>query len=198
MPHMRSQSSSEESLKQRGLVLTKQYDRKIPVNSSSDDSKTYVAKALSRKRKVSSKHICITPDRTNSKKAQSGLDTRVYAQTSKIKNGHSKVMCTEGHAESSGAGKVHVCTYCLKRFKKKSSITSHIRVHTNERPYPCPYCPRRFKHVSNLTCHEQMHTGNWRFKCNLCLKGYPRKDRLLKHMKTVHPFPIKTMWFQGY
>lgn len=36
-------------------------------------------------------------------------------------------------------------------------MTSHIRVHTKEKPFPCPYCPLRFTQKGNLRTHMTTH-----------------------------------------
>eukprot|EP00466_Bigelowiella_natans_P010053 jgi/Bigna1/80085/fgenesh1_pg.67_\ len=76
----------------------------------------------------------------------------------------------------------------------KSSWRRHLDPHATKdislkrsKRFECGYCGKLFNHQSNLNTHTQRHTGNWRFKCTLCEKGYPRKDRLLRHFKNKHP-----------
>lgn len=46
-----------------------------------------------------------------------------------------------------------MCPYCKKGCAKPSVLQKHIRIHTNERPYPCEPCGLEFKTKSNLYKH---------------------------------------------
>jgi len=50
------------------------------------------------------------------------------------------------------------CIYCDKQFHSKKDVKSHMRVHTEERPYSChnAACRKRFKTSSNLRRHEKI------------------------------------------
>ncbi|XP_047492369.1 longitudinals lacking protein, isoforms H/M/V-like isoform X15 [Penaeus chinensis] len=53
--------------------------------------------------------------------------------------------------------KMHHCPYCPYTTRKKTHMTSHIRVHTREKPFPCPYCSLRFTQKGNLRTHMHTH-----------------------------------------
>mmetsp|Transcript_10504 Transcript_10504/g.14590 ORF Transcript_10504/g.14590 Transcript_10504/m.14590 type:complete len:161 (+) Transcript_10504:94-576(+) len=153
-------STVEWTMKKNGLLLTKPTDRKIPVRS-----------------------LC--GQRNGNYDNFQGL-RNIYKNGNSLNGSPRKTL----HYANSDQKAEYTCDYCKKSFKKKSGVVSHIRMHTNERPFQCSLCLRRFNHVSNLNAHMQLHTGNWKYKCNICTKGYSRRDRLLKHVKSAHPFPV--------
>ena len=54
---------------------------------------------------------------------------------------------------------LHVCSVCKKTFACKSSLKSHMAVHTKEKPYKCTLCDYSCKLSSLLKQHMYKHTG---------------------------------------
>ena len=51
------------------------------------------------------------------------------------------------------------CSICQKRFKRPSSLKTHINIHTGFKPFICPYmqCNKSFNAKSNMLRHYKLH-----------------------------------------
>lgn len=69
-------------------------------------------------------------------------------------------------------GSVFTCDHkqCGKMFRKWHNLFDHLRVHTNEKPFPCPKdgCHKRFNQVSNQKKHLGTHRGKAIITCSGC------------------------------
>lgn len=83
------------------------------------------------------------------------------------------------------------CHLCDRRYKKKSHLERHFRVHTGVRPYGCPMCEKRFAVRSILKQHIRVHTGERPFACNICSQRFPQKSGLMTHMMLHNGKPFK-------
>ena len=80
--------------------------------------------------------------------------------------------------------KEHECDICRKLFRHKSSLIEHIRSHTAEKPYSCRICEKKFPNRSNLEKHIRIHTGQKKFKCRICDMKFTVKCSLENHLRT--------------
>lgn len=56
-----------------------------------------------------------------------------------------------------GAGSGHTCAVCGRGFPLLSSLSQHMRRHTQEKPYKCPYCEHRTAQKGSLKAHVRGH-----------------------------------------
>uniref|UniRef100_A0A8C6X098 C2H2-type domain-containing protein n=1 Tax=Neogobius melanostomus TaxID=47308 RepID=A0A8C6X098_9GOBI len=96
---------------------------------------------------------------------------------------------TVDNGETSGADggeekKKHQCHVCDKKFRKKQNLTTHIRVHTGERPYCCSTCKKTFNQIGALNSHRRTHTGEKPHDCSFCNKTFAHKHVLDVHRRT--------------
>lgn len=85
-------------------------------------------------------------------------------------------------AASASSQKKHTCEYCDLRFRNKSELSIHTRLHTGERPFKCETCDDAFVSALKREFHiEQMHPEIPPIRCEFCPKGFFRAHRLRIH-----------------
>ncbi|KAM0715654.1 hypothetical protein Q7P37_009152 [Cladosporium fusiforme] len=85
------------------------------------------------------------------------------------------------------------CNLCPKRFTRAYNLRSHLRTHTDERPFVCTVCGKAFARQHDRKRHEGLHSGEKKFVCrgNLqtnaqwgCGRRFARADALGRHFRS--------------
>ncbi|XP_063227534.1 uncharacterized protein LOC134533798 [Bacillus rossius redtenbacheri] len=89
-------------------------------------------------------------------------------------------------------GKQEPCSVC-NGMLLKSSLPTHMRIHTGLKPYACPVCSKQFTTKWNLSLHRWTHASRSSkpFKCSLCKSAFFRQNDYKSHMhahRNVRPY----------
>ena len=68
--------------------------------------------------------------------------------------------------------KANKCRLCDKVYARPSTLRTHMRTHSGEKPYQCHICMKSFSQDANLTAHLRIHSGEKPFKCLVCDRRY--------------------------
>uniref|UniRef100_A0A1A8JH19 C2H2-type domain-containing protein n=1 Tax=Nothobranchius kuhntae TaxID=321403 RepID=A0A1A8JH19_NOTKU len=79
----------------------------------------------------------------------------------------------------------HCCPTCGRVCASHSSLVTHIRSHTGEKPFSCRVCGKRFSTNGNCKIHMRVHTGEKPYSCQVCGICFSFHSRFKDHMK-VH------------
>lgn len=76
----------------------------------------------------------------------------------------------------------HTCEKCGKCFLSKQNLAGHIMtLHDNVRPYPCEICKAAFKTQSQLRNHVGVHDNKKPFACEICGRCFRLQKQLISH-----------------
>ncbi len=73
---------------------------------------------------------------------------------------------------------------CEEAFRFSSSLKTHFRIYSDERPSSCPHCTKDFGQLSHLQAHIRIHNGEKQHRYPHCPKSFSLKNVLGQHPKT--------------
>ncbi|GJQ79047.1 hypothetical protein Trydic_g206 [Trypoxylus dichotomus] len=77
----------------------------------------------------------------------------------------------------------HLCEWCGKSFRDKTSLNGHIMSHTGNKPHKCSYCEKSFARKGFLVLHERIHSGEKPYTCDQCGKSFNQPTALKRHIR---------------
>lgn len=81
------------------------------------------------------------------------------------------------------------CQECGKKFRTRSNLDVHMRVHNGDLPFICEQCGKAFRYQFNLHVHRQTHSAGAEdssvkpYSCQVCGRSYRSKILLSRHVK---------------
>ncbi|XP_039608396.1 zinc finger protein OZF-like isoform X2 [Polypterus senegalus] len=95
----------------------------------------------------------------------------------------SDISSLQSHKKTHSGDKPYECSECGKRFLQKSHLQIHSRIHTGEKPHCCSICGKRFSQINHLQNHTRIHTGEKPHCCSECGKRFTQISSLLNHTR---------------
>jgi len=85
------------------------------------------------------------------------------------------------------------CDKCGKRFRRRTNLQVHERVHSDARPFPCDFagCGKSFKRKHGLKAHIRTHTGYKPFECAECGRKFSDSGNYKRHAKSQHQLKVE-------
>ncbi|XP_076579511.1 uncharacterized protein LOC143315873 [Chaetodon auriga] len=93
--------------------------------------------------------------------------------------------CASGfdHSGVQTGEKPFSCSVCGRTYPRKSSLTTHMRLHSEGKRFSCSVCKKTFPWRVHVVTHMRIHTGEKPFSCSVCGKGFTQKEHQRQHMR---------------
>ncbi|XP_049585009.1 zinc finger protein 142 [Syngnathus scovelli] len=85
----------------------------------------------------------------------------------------------------------YICHNCPRRFKMRSHLEEHLRLHDPDPGLQCPTCLRFFTSRSKLRLHRLREAGTKTHHCHLCDYSAVEANAIRRHLVAVHADEIE-------
>lgn len=76
-----------------------------------------------------------------------------------------------------------LCPQCGASFGVRSSLNTHLLIHSGEMPHKCNKCNKRFRQRGTLATHMRIHTGEQPYSCPHCKTMFRHRGSMYRHAK---------------
>ena len=138
---------------------------RFKANASDKDSTTTRKKAKKSVDNSPAKKCNVKAEPSAPRKKRVNVNRPVRAKKEAVKSGGASTCNSE-------EVKQYTCSVCNKSYLQASSLLTHMRLHTGERPFSCKDCGKTFIQSGHLTSHMRRHTGVRAHACDVCGKRF--------------------------
>lgn len=157
------QANGGESLQHSNVWTEPNYEHSVIVRSkieSSSNNNLYASLPENRLPDISNQSWPIESQQPAEESRDQPL---VNKQHVKFKPSPAQKTCNAKQSPSDTGSTIRTnqCEVCGRNYARPSTLKTHLRTHTNERPFKCNVCLKTFSQAANLTAHQRVHTGKF-------------------------------------